>query len=306
MHTRASVLLLVAIATAAPAVARAQSTTPDTVPTRALPARCVAPKPMAPVSDSARSAARALADRAQAASIVGDNAAAAALYQQAAELDPADPGIAYALGRGYEAAGDTRAMTEYCRFLALSPNAPEAPDVRQRIAELALALPPDTTVVRVPVSLAPHMPAPAAALVTGLIIPGMGQFMTHQPIGGVLAMAAAGAGIWYGLQTKSGTKVITNTGTDPFGNPYTYPTTVKTTERPNVAIGIGAAGAVGLIAAIQAFVHARSGQSGQSGRNAASASQASLAPSSRDGLTLSTFPVVAPHHGGFGVGFTIR
>lgn len=301
MAMRTQILILVAISATSPGLVSAQTGARDTVPARTLPSRCVVSAvPLRPVSDSAKGAAREIAGRAQAASIVGDNAAAAALYQQAAKLNPTDPGIAYALGRGYEASGDARAMTEYCRFLALSPSTPEAADVRQRIAELALALPPDTTVLRIPVSTAPRMPAPAAALVTGLIIPGMGQFMTHQPVGGVLTMAAAAAGIWYGLQTKDVTSQVTNTGTDPFGNPYQYQTTETHSERPNVAIGIGAAGALGLIAAIQAYAHAHIG------RDAEKNQQAAASASTDSNLKLSAFPVFAFGQRSIGLGFTLR
>jgi tetratricopeptide (TPR) repeat protein len=301
MAMRIQILVLIAIVAAAPASARGQAT--DTVPSRGLPGRCVVPAtPTAPVSDSAKSAAREIMGRAQAASIVGDNAAASALYQQAAKLDPTDASIAYALGRGYEAAGDSRAMTEYCRFLALSPHAPEASDVRQRIAELALALPPDTTVVRIPVSTAPSMPSPGAALAGGIIIPGLGQFMTRQPAGGILVMAAAAAGIWYGLQTQQVSAVVTRTGTDPFGNPYQYQTTVTKTERQHAAVGLGGAGAVALIGAIEAFAHARSGRA--QARNQQAAASINIGTGSK--LSLSAYPVVGVANQSVGLGFTLR
>ncbi|HEY5087563.1 MAG TPA: hypothetical protein VII66_09425 [Gemmatimonadaceae bacterium] len=300
MAIRLSVLLVVSATIAAPALVAAQSTAADTVPTRALPGRCVnTAAPVGPVSESAKTAAREIAGRAQTASIVGDNAAASALYEQAAKLDPSDATIAYALGRGYEAAGDPRAMSEYCRFLALTPSAPEAPDVKQRIAELALALPPDTTVVRIPVASAQRMPAPGAAFAAGLVIPGMGQFMTHQPVGGFLVMAAAGAGIWYGLQTQNVTKSVTRTGTDPFGNPYQYQTTEATSERQHLAVGLGAAGALGIMAAIQAMAHAHSGQG--------PAQQASAAAiPAKPSATISAFPILGFAQRSVGLGFAIR
>lgn len=297
---RIPILILAAVATGVPAIANCQRT--GAASAKALPPRCVSLVPaLTPVSDSAKRAARDIAGRAQSASIVGDNAAATALYQQAATLDPTDAGIAYALGRGYEAAADTRAMAEYCRFLAISPNAPEATDVRQRIAELALSLPPDTTVVRIPVSTAPNMPAPAGALLAGIVIPGMGQFMTHQAAGGVLVMGAAAAGIWYGLQTKTTSSVVTQTGTDPFGNPYQYQTTVNKTTRPNTAVGFGAAGAITLIGAINAFVHAHSA------RDRAAAQQTALI-TVRGGANhvLAAYPIVGPDNRSVGLGFAFR
>lgn len=300
MAMRLSVLLLAAATIALPVIVAAQDTPPDTLPTRALPGRCVAATtPIGPVSNSAKNAAREIAGRAQTASIVGDNAAASALYEQAAKLDPSDPTIAYALGRGYEASGDSRAMSQYCRFLVLSPAATEAADVRQRIAELSLALPPDTTVVRVPVAAIQTMPAPGAALAAGLVIPGMGQFMTHKPAAGFLVMAAAGAGIWYGLQTQNVSTQVTKTGTDPFGNPYQYQTTETTSERQHLAVGLGAAAAVGVMAAIEAFVHAHSAQS-QNQQASATAVSPKSSPS------ISAFPILGFAQRSVGVGFAIR
>ncbi|MEO7041896.1 MAG: hypothetical protein ABI035_06530 [Gemmatimonadaceae bacterium] len=296
---RLSVLLVVAATLATPSIVAAQNTSPDT-PSRALPSRCVvAAAAIGQVSDSAKNAAREIAGRAQTASIVGDNAAASALYEEAAKLDPSDATIAYALGRGYEASGDSRAMSQYCRFLSLSPGATEAPDVRQRIAELALALPPDTTIVRVPVAAVQSMPAPGAAFAAGLVIPGMGQFMTHKPAAGFLVMAAAGVGIWYGLQSQDVSTVVTKTGTDPFGTPYQYQTTEVTSERPHLAVGLGAAGALGVMAAFAAFVHAQSAQN-QNPQASAAAIPTKSSP------TISAFPVFGFAQRSVGVGFAIR
>ena len=299
MAMRLSVLLVVAATLATPSIVAAQNTSPDT-PSRALPGRCIAAAtPIGSTSDSAKTAAREIAGRAQTASIVGDNAAASALYEQAEKLDPSDPTIAYALGRGYEASGDPRAMKEYCRFLALSPAATEAPDVRQRIAELSLALPPDTTIVRVPVAAVQTMPAPGAALAAGLVIPGMGQLMTHKPVAGVLVMAAAGAGVWYGLQTQEVSTQVTKTAVDPFGTPYQYQVTETKSERQHLAVGLGAAGALGLISAIEAFVHAHSAPS-QNQQADAAAIPAKSSP------TISAFPVLGFAQRSVGVGFAIR
>ena len=277
----------------------AQTTAADTGRTELLPSRCASyVTPLSRVSDSARAAARDIASRAQAASIVGDNAQATALYQRAAELDPSDASIAYALGREYEAAHDARGMAEYCRFLGLNPRAPEAPDVRQRIAAMAFALPPDTTILRVPVPtpVRNSMPSGGAAFGAGLIIPGLGQFITHQPVGGLLVMAATGAAAAYGLQSQKVSKQVTSTATDPFGNPYTFQTTVTSTERQHEAVGLGIAAAVWVAGAIQAAVHA----SGSGDSRAAAATADSR--SSR-----SAFPVLLSlAQGSVGVGVSIR
>lgn len=242
-----------------------QSAAGDSIIATSLPSRCVAATtqltPPPPPPDSARRAAHEIAGRAQAASIVGDNTTAAELYRQAAVLDPTEPDIAYALGREYEAAHDPRAMTEYCRFLVLNPRAVEVPDVRQRIAALSLALPPDTTIVRIPVTAPAHLPSSGAALGAGLLIPGLGQFTTHRPAAGFLVMAATGAAVLYGLKTEKTTAQVTNTGIDPFGNSYQYQTTVVRTGHPHAAAGIGTAAAIMVGAAIEAFTHARGARS---------------------------------------------
>jgi tetratricopeptide (TPR) repeat protein len=277
---------------------RPRTSARDTPLATSLPARCgsiSAPRSRVAARDAA--AAREIAARAQTSSIVGDNAAAMTLYQKAAQLNPTDASIAYALGREYEAARDTRAMGEYCRFLALTPEAPEAADVRQRIAQLALALPPDTTVVRIPVSAPARMPAPGAALGAGLIIPGMGQFTTHRPAAGLLVMAVTGAAAYYGLQSQKVPRQVTNTGTDPFGNPYQYQTTVTRTERPHAAVGIGAAAGVTLLAAIEAFAHARTNR-------ADARSERGVTANTSTSIAATPLVTLAPHS--MGIGLTLQ
>ena len=239
----------------------------DTLPTASLPARCTtvlarSPATAAPASDNDRAAARELAIRAQAASIQGDNAGAIALYQRATLLNPADAGVAYALGREYEVAHDAHAMTAYCHFLTLAPGGADAADVRQRVAALALALPPDTTVVRVAAAAsAVQLPSPGAALAQGLIIPGLGQFTTRRPAGGLLVMAATAAAAWYAAQSETVSSTVIRSATDPFGNAYQYPTTVSRTQHPHLVVGATAAAAVMVTSAIEAFTHARAQRS---------------------------------------------
>ena len=77
------------------------------------------------------------------AAIVGDHRQARDVFVDAARLSPGDERIAYQLGRAYEELGERpNAVREYCRFLALAPQATEAPDVRARIATLAAAAGP--------------------------------------------------------------------------------------------------------------------------------------------------------------------
>lgn len=296
---RLSIVSTIAVTLISAVQANAQSTAADTGRTEPLPSRCASfVTPQGRISDSARTAARDIASRAQAASIEGDNAQATALYQQAALLNPSDPTTAYALGREYEAAHDARGMGEYCRFLALTPRAPEAADVRQRIAEMAFALPPDTTVLRIPVAVPTPstMPSGEAAFAAGIVIPGLGQFLTHQPVGGVLVMATTAAAAFYGLQSQTVIKTVSTNATDPNGNPYTFPTTIKTTERQHEAVGLGVAAAIWLTGAIQAAVHANSA-AGRADETAAATSSSSRA----------AFPVVRSlANGSMGMGLSIR
>jgi len=92
-----------------------------------------------------RRAARELAQRAQQSAILGDRSAARDQLRQAAAMDPTNPDLAYQLARAHDAvgAGDD-AKTEYCRFVALAPTAPEAAEARERVG--ALARPTQATV----------------------------------------------------------------------------------------------------------------------------------------------------------------
>ena len=94
-------------------------------------------RPGTPTADQRRSA-RALAQRAQEAAILGDAAASLARLREANTLDPTDPDLAYQLARAYESANaGADAAREYCRFIALAPNAPEANEARERARALA-------------------------------------------------------------------------------------------------------------------------------------------------------------------------
>lgn len=230
------------------------------------PAACprTAP-PHAPTADQRR-AARDLAARAQEAAIVSNDSTARDLYERAARLDPTDPAIAYALARSYESARDARAIGEYCRFLALQPAAPEAADVRRRVAALTFELTPHSA--NRPAA-PPSPPAPGAALAYGIVFPGGGQYYTHRPALGLLVTAATAGALYYGFQQHTTTVMLT--ATDPNGKVYQYP--APRTERSNLAAGVGAAAAISFLAAIEASSHARAAQ-----RVAAVARTAMVAP----------------------------
>src|SRR5215208_7118729 len=73
------------------------------------------------VTPAQRRLARDLAQRAHQSAILGDRAAARDQLRQAANLDPANPALAYQLARAQEALAPNapEATAEYCRFLAL-------------------------------------------------------------------------------------------------------------------------------------------------------------------------------------------
>jgi len=70
-------------------------------------------------------------------SLEGDHKAARELFRQAAQLNPGDAALAYRLGRESDESADTAtAVHEYCRYLALAPDAGDASAVRDQLARL--------------------------------------------------------------------------------------------------------------------------------------------------------------------------
>ena len=283
-------------------------------------------------SAAQRARARAMAQRGQQAAILGDRASARDELRQAAQLDPTDPDLAYQLARAQEAVGaPDLAVVEYCRFLALAPQAPEANEARERVSTLAkpttgavpaanaplrqglaaydagrlaeaesalgraIALEPrwadayyDRGVVRAALgeregartdfeqylrlrpeaedrsavvsrvnSLGRLPPSPRQALALGLVLPGAGQFYTGRPVAGLVALGASVGALAYGFQTQTRTVEVTRDATDPFGNPYTYTTTQRISERPHTAIGAGAVVAILIGGGLEAYRYAR-------------------------------------------------
>jgi hypothetical protein len=74
---------------------------------------------------------------------------------------------------------------------------------------------------------------------------------------GAITTAAAGVAFVVALMQRTSTSTVERTGSDPFGNPYTYTTTLRTKERPyavpGVALGLGIAAA----SAYDAFKYAK-------------------------------------------------
>jgi tetratricopeptide (TPR) repeat protein len=109
---------------------------------RGQPGGCPPGGAPGPAADNER--ARSLFIASQDAAVAGERSAALALLAQASRLDSTDPDIAYFRARLLEEEGDTSAAAaEYCRFLSLAGNSPDAPEVRDRLRNLAAAFPAD-------------------------------------------------------------------------------------------------------------------------------------------------------------------
>lgn len=104
---------------------------------------CAAFPPPAQVRATAASAdaeSRQLIDAAQDAALQGDHATARDAFAKAAALVPGNARVAYYLGREHESLNDNpAAVRQYCRYLALSPNASDGDEVRGRIVRLTPA-----------------------------------------------------------------------------------------------------------------------------------------------------------------------
>ena len=267
------------------------------------------------------------------AAIVGDHRQARDVFADAARLSPGDERIAYQLGRAYEELGErANAIREYCRFLALAPQAGDAPDVRTRIAALAvpagqapgtdpatsafraavarldqrrwreaadafsrviqtlpraaeayydrglalsaldqrdaavrdfeqyLALRPgaeDQSQVRAQIdALRRPTWSTGTALVTGLLLPGLGQVYTSRPWLGVGVAAVAGTSLFFALQSKDEQEV--RVFSFPPGFPQeTYKDTITVTKHPYYAAGLAAFTTLTIGAAFEAARYAR-------------------------------------------------
>lgn len=90
-----------------------------------------------PASAADQARAATLVRRGIAAELGGNLSMARTSFGQAARLDPANPTSAYHLGRIDEQSSDpSGARREYCRYLALSPSATDAAEVRERLRGL--------------------------------------------------------------------------------------------------------------------------------------------------------------------------
>jgi hypothetical protein len=92
----------------------------------------------------------------------------------------------------------------------------------------------------------------------GLVIPGGGQFYAKRPVLGILSLLGVGAGVTVAMMEKTTTTTATKSGTDPFGNPYTYPVTTASKSHPYLVSGLAAGGGLALVSAIDAALYVRS------------------------------------------------
>jgi hypothetical protein len=110
------------------------------------------------------------------ATLLEDHETAVQLLERARRLAPADPDVAYHLGRTRVAAGDSSgAIAAYCAYLSLAPNAPDHDHVEDAVGELLEA---------VPAAAVAETPARRAGGTTS----GFGRFELFALLGTLLAM----------------------------------------------------------------------------------------------------------------------
>ncbi len=132
--------IALAVLAAGPGTSAAQTLSPKrTVPE--IPAgACATAENGSPATPPAtqRQEAERLRTAATQAALLGDPGEAGVLLERAARLNPTAAGIAYQLAGVLEELGDSDAAAlEYCRYLALAPDAPDVNDVRIRIEALS-------------------------------------------------------------------------------------------------------------------------------------------------------------------------
>lgn len=168
------------------------------------------------------------------------------------------------------------AIHDLDRYLALDPTADDATAVSGRVAEMRGSFPSTGTAVALG------------------IIPGGGQFYTHQPLLGAFLLAAAGGGVFLAIQSKTVTVLVDSTFTGPFGTTYTQQVPVQEKQHPNTIAGLGIAGAAMVIGMVDAALvaHARSSGVNETGSEAHMAWVPVIAPMSggRMALGLSLTP----------------
>lgn len=137
--------------------------------------------------------------------------------------------VRLALGARADAAHDLE------RYLELRPDAADAASVRARVAML-------------------HQPSfsPSAALVQGLIVPGLGQIYTRRPVRGLMVLIAAGGATAWALDTRD--EIRARELVDTRGRRYPGYEVVRV--RPYLARGLALAGATAAGAAVESWYYA--------------------------------------------------
>lgn len=197
-------------------------------------------------------------------------------FELAASEAPEWPTAAYNRGVALARLGrDQEAAASLTRYLALRPDAPDAIPVSQRIGQL------QSLSVR-------GVPSPGAALTLGVLVPGMGQFYSGRPLGGLTVLSIAGGAVAAGLLIKEVNVRCLTTG-EPGETCPPSQVVSRTTERPYLMPGIGVAVAVGIAGAVEAFFDARE----RRGR-----ARALPATSTQDaGATIAVRPDLSAHGG---------
>jgi len=174
----------------------------------------------------------------------GTLSVALAHFARAAARAPTWASAEYNRGAVLARQGRSReAATALLRYLELRPDAPDELTVLEHVEQL------QSLAVR-------DGPSAGAAAALGVLVPGMGQFYTGRPIGGLMVLSVAGGAVAAGyLFSKVDVRCLTSV---PSGQPCPRDQVVsRRTERPYMLYGVGAAAAVGVIGAIEAFLDAR-------------------------------------------------
>ena len=172
----------------------------------------------------------------------GQWADAEAFFTQVIQVDStlADAYYDRALVRAIQDYRDA-AADDYERYLRLRPEALDRALVVARVNQLRA-----------------HRLSASQAFGLGVVIPGGGQFYARRPVRGLLSLAGVGAAAAFAMIETTTSTTTTKTGSDPFGNPYSYSVTTAHKSRPYLAPGLGAAGGIALFSAIDAALYARS------------------------------------------------
>ena len=137
IERRAAGLALVVAFAFLPRLADAQGLVPKRSVGASVVQCPVVAQPESP-TPAQRQEARRLSAQGREAAIAGDQGAAEEFFREAAGLDATDQDIAYRLARVHQELGHRQeAVREFCRYLALAPAAPDAAEVRARIAALS-------------------------------------------------------------------------------------------------------------------------------------------------------------------------